>query len=674
MRPSLGVVAFGASACHGEDVIPISKEGVVALVGSPNCGKTTLFNWLTGSRFKTVNYPGATVDYSVGQTHERFGGGLLIMDTPGTYSLDPKSPDEQVTVDAIFAHPTFGAARIVVSLADATHLARHLLVTRQLIQAGFDVILAVTMNDLLLERNEALNADWLSAELGVPVVPIDGRLGGGVQELVTCLREKMFEIEGRLKLTVPHAPAAKRPSEAQATWSGEKLEQIFQDNEKMANHAIHALPSKSGEAQSLNPPVLTARERTRRIDAVLLHPVWGLLIFIFMMGSLFTSIFWFAKPIMESVDYGFSSVGQLLLGLAPNNLVMQFFVGGVLASLSAVMVFVPQIFILFIGIILLEDSGYLARSATLIDRPLSLLGLGGRSFVPLLSGYACAVPAMMAARTINSKRERWLTLFILPLMSCSARLPVYALLLSFLFHNSASWKGGLTLAGIYVLSLVIGGLAALIAGRFLKIKDRSFFMLELPVYRLPKLSVVLRQAFARTKNYARRAGPAIFVFALIVWMGTTFPRYDLQNRSERLQASYMAQAGRFIEPIFAPMGGDWRTGVGLMSAFAAREVFVSSLAIVFQVADDDKASMQETLLTKMETARAANGRLLFTFSSVIGLVLFFMIALQCLSTVMVAVRESGAWRFALTQLVLFNIVGYAVSVAVVQGLRALGVP
>jgi ferrous iron transport protein B len=394
------------------------------------------------------------------------------------------------------------------------------------------------------------------------------------------------------------------------------------------------------------------------------------------MGSLFSCIFWLAKPIMEGVDHSLTALAEYILALAPENLFVQFVSGGVIASASAVLVFVPQIFILFTGIILLEDSGYLARSATLVDKPLSLFGLGGRSFVPLLSGYACAVPAMMAARTINSRRERLLTLFMIPLMSCSARLPVYALLLSFLFLGEPAWKGGLALTAIYFVSLLLGGVAVVIVGRFIKATERSFFMMELPVYRRPRILSVLRQAFSRTKSYIFSAGPAIFTFALIVWAATTFPRIDLQNKAERLQSSYAASAGHVIEPVFTPMGGDWRTGVGLMSAFAAREVFVSSLAVLFQVTEvenqQDEESLQSSLLHKMSEAKAPNGRPLFTGTSVLGLVIFFMIAMQCLSTFTVSVRESGSFRFALLQLVSFNIVGYCLSVIVVQGLRALG--
>ena len=646
--------------CHDEPVshgeTPIS-HGVVALVGSPNCGKTTLFNWLTGSKFKTVNYPGSTVEFSIGTTNARFGEPIFVMDTPGTYSLAPKSPDERVTEKAIFSHKTFGAARVVVAIADATQLWRHLLLTKQILDSGFRCVLAITMSDLLQEKGEKLDTAKLSHELGVPVVLIDGRLGGGVQELAEVIR---------VELAKPHLKAADSLS---AAWTDDKVENTMKEMALVAARAVSALPPKNVREAAR----MTARERTRKIDHWLLHPVYGLLIFAGLMMLVFSSIFWAAAPIMDGIDGTLSFVGDHLLALNPDNLILQFISGGVLASATSVLVFVPQIFILFLGIILLEDSGYLARSATLIDRPLSALGMGGRSFVPILSGYACAVPAMMAARTINSKRERILTLFILPLMSCSARLPIYALMLSFLFHGQAAWKGGLTLTAIYFSSLLIGGVAALIAGRFLKVDERSFFMMELPVYRKPKSSIVLRQAIARTKSYIVRAGPAIFLFALIIWAATTFPNYKAAP-TERLSSSYAGQLGRVIEPVFEPMGGDWRTGVGLMSAFAAREVFVSSLAVVFQITEDgDKASLRDSLLLKMQDAKAPNGMPLFTLASVLGLIVFFMIALQCLSTVMISIRESGSWRFAVTQLVVFNVVAYVLAVSLVQGLRALGV-
>lgn len=673
MRTSVTAPPGATASCHGETHSGVLPQAgwVVALVGSPNCGKTTLFNWLTGSRFKTVNYPGSTVDYSVGSSSTRYGADTIaVMDTPGTYSLEPKSPDERVTIDAIFDHQHYGAAAVVISVADASMLSRHLFVTQQLIAAGFRVILALTMTDLLRERGEEIDVARLVRELGVPVVLIDGRLGGGVEELVKTMRQELAAVQLR-----DRAAPDNSAEPARLSWSAAQVENTLRATALLAKAVtIKQGPSVSASDGSIG---LNARARTQRIDRWLLHPVFGLVIFVALMTGLFSSIFWLAKPIMDGIDHGLSFTAERVLALAPENLFVQFLSSGVIASVSAVLVFVPQIFILFTGIILLEDTGYLARSATLVDRPLAKLGLGGRSFVPLLSGFACAVPAMMAARTINSRRERWLTLFILPLMSCSARLPVYALLLSFLFHGEAAWKGGVMLTAIYFVSLIVGGVAALIAGQYLnrrKMIDRSFFMLELPIYRCPQIRHVLRQAFMRTKSYALRAGPAIFTFALLVWMATTFPHYQLQNKTERLNASYAAQTGRLIQPVFVPMGGDWRTGVGLLSAFAAREVFVSSLAVLFQVADtSDEASMQETMIEKMQTAKAPDGRPLFTLASVIGLIVFFMIALQCLSTVSVAFKEAGGWRFAVFQLVIFNIVAYVLSVGLVQGLRMIGV-
>lgn len=639
------------------------SDAFVALVGSPNSGKTTLFNWLTGSQFRTVNYPGATVDYSIGQSQARYGDEIAIMDTPGTYSLHPKSPDELVAFEAIFRHPKRGAASVVVSVVDATHLSRHLFVTQQLIASGFRVVVALTMADLVRERGDEIDVDFLSRSLDCQVIEIDGRLGGGVDRLVAVARAALMA-----------GPPAELPDpERVANWSEVETVSALKRAKELAEASIrHSLAARQSLENRRREPS-DARVRTATIDRVLLHPVIGFLAFFGIMGALFTGIFWAATPLMESVDWVFSQAGAWIQSLAPHALWAHFLANGAIASASAVLTFTPQIFILFFGISLLEDSGYLARSAALVDKPFSLIGLNGRAFVPLLSGYACAVPAMMAARTISSRRERLITLFVIPLMSCSARLPVYALLLSFLYRGESSWKGGVALAGLYLISLVIGAAAAAIASRFLPEKEPSFFMLELPIYRRPKIRQALRTAGHRTSNYLRKAGPAIFVFALVIWSATTFPRYDLDDASERLQSSYAGRAGRALQPVFEPMGGDWRVGVGLLSAFAAREVFVSSLAMVFQVADGSEDSMRDTLFAKMNDARAPDGYPLFTFASIAGLIAFFMIALQCLSTVAIAVREAGSWRFAVVQLVAFNVIGYFVAVAIVQGLRAAGI-
>lgn len=579
------------------------NPGVVALVGSPNSGKTTLFNWLTGLRYSTVNYPGSTVDYSMGTSHNRYGDPVRLMDTPGVYSLFPKSMDEEVAVKALHSHPEFGAAELVLSVADATQLARHLLVTRQLVDSGFKVVLAVTMVDLLREQGKELDTQLLSQELGCPVIGIDGRLGGGVLDLVAEIRKALGKEPGELK------------PQRLDNWQAQKTESVIRESDQLARKVLKT--RQDGEKSRMD-----ATERTALIDKFLLHPVLGLVLFLSIMAGLFTSIYWLAQPFMDGIDEGFSFLADQVLQLGGGALWADFIANGVIASFGAVLVFVPQIFILFLGITFLEESGYLARAATMMDKPFSKIGLSGRSFVPLLSAHACAVPAMMAARSIGGRKERLLTLFIVPLMSCSARLPVYALLLLFLFYSQPAWVAGLVLAGIYFVALLVGAISAAIGNRILNIQEKSFFLMELPVYRRPVVQAVLRRAYDRTASYVRRAGPVIFVLALVVWAGTTFPNYQAEDDGDKLSQSYAGQMGQAIEPLFTPMGADWRIGIGLISAFAAREVFVSSLAVVFSVADDDEDSMRGSLVARMSEAKHRDGSPLFTFASVMGLIAF----------------------------------------------------
>ena len=339
--------------------------------------------------------------------------------------------------------------------------------------------------------------------------------------------------------------------------------------------------------------------------------------------------------------------------------------------MSSVLVFVPQIFILFIGISLLESSGYLARAATIIDKPFSKLGMSGRSFVPVLSGFACAVPAIIASRNIPSTRDRWITNFIIPLMTCSARLPVYTLLLAFVFKNEAAWKPGLALALIYIVSTLIGALAAGLVNKFLPQKEASFFMMELPLYRRPRVQVLLKQGLSRTYSYIKRAGPVILVLSVFIWVASNFPHNEIQDPQQKLEQSYLGKTGHFLEPVFKPMGLDWRVGIGLISAFAAREVFVSSLVIVFNVTDNNEQTQQNSLLENMRAATFSDGSRIFTVPSIVGLILFFMIALQCMSTVAISMKENNSWKYAISQLVVFNLVAYLLAVGVFQLLKNL---
>ncbi len=615
----------------------------IALVGSPNSGKTTLFNWLTGSKFKTVNYAGSTVDAHRGSTLPVYGPALTVLDTPGIYSLQPHGRDEEVTLETLTATDD---VRAVILVIDGTQLNRQLYLVRQMQELGLPMVLAVTMMDIVKESGRRLDLEKLSELCDAPVVRVDGRLGGGVIDVVEAARS----------LSTVHPGRRARGLQ----WDDARIEREISVAEAWTKLVVFKAPDR-----------LTL-DHLRRWDRILLHPWWGILTFFLIMGTLFSSIFWVAAPAMDLVDAAFSALASGLNSVLGENAFSDFVSNGVVAGVGAVLVFVPQIFILFFGFTLLEDSGYLARAATIVDRPLHKLGLSGRAFVPILSGFACAVPAVMASRNIRSARERWITVFIIPFMTCSARLPVYALLLTFLFHDQPAWKGGVALTGLYIGGLFIGSVAAMILNRILKKSADSHFLMELPIYRWPKPGFTLHIALRRTISYVKRAGPTIFVFVLILWIGTHFPYQSGVTPEVQLRESVIGRVGVAVEPVFHPMGLDWRAGLGMMSAFVAREVFVSSLAVIFSIADTD-ASLQDTLLTRMREATFTDGRAIFTGASVTGLILFFMIALQCLSTTGITWREMGSWKYAVGQLIVMNALAYIVAVAAVQSLRALGI-
>jgi len=394
---------------------------------------------------------------------------------------------------------------------------------------------------------------------------------------------------------------------------------------------------------------------------------------------------------MDLVDSLFSNLNNLVLENLDPGWLSNMLAEGLISGTGSVLVFVPQIIILFIVLGLLEDSGYLARGAMLVDKPLSKIGLNGRSFVPMLSGFACAIPAMLAARTIPNRKERLLTIFIIPLMSCSARLPVYALLISYLVPKDKLWLGGFLLAAIYLFSITVSVIIAAIINKFRKqlfrADDMSSFILELPAYRLPKITSVLINTYNSSKEYILRAGPIILLFSIILWFLVYFPGADSKpeiqeiskteiisfEKSERLENSYAASLGKFIEPVMAPIGMDWRVGVSLISAFAAREVFVSSLALTFKVTTDDGES-QVNLLNSLRSATVGNTeQKVFTTATILGLIVFFVFALQCMSTLAVSRKETGGWRIPIIQVLFFTTIAYVFTLITVNGLRFLGV-
>lgn len=675
----------------------ITELPLITLVGPPNSGKTTLFNYLSGKKFKTVNYPGSTVEYSTARILNKYDIQADLLDSPGIISLNPGSPDEEVSVNSLYKHPKLGSPDLVIVTVDASQITRHLFLAKQLILAGFRLIIAVTMVDLLNKRNLTISTKKLGKTLGCDAIIIDGRSGEGVSILIELIKKNLDDLIVNGK---------KLPTKTFADSDKNELLSIYHEIEGIESKVIESLRNNDNEinltqanselivlSPSMRDAVNRPDELTLKIDKILLHRFWGLFYFFLIMAVTFTSIFWIAEPFMGYIDdlFGFlaSSASENLGETWFSSLVAD----GIITGTGAVMVFLPQILILFLILGLLEDTGYLARGAMLIDKPLSKIGLNGKSFVPMLSGFACAIPAMMAARTIANRKERLLTIFIIPLMSCSARLPVYALLIAFLIPYDKLWVGGIILAIIYIFSIVSTLVAAAIINKYnkslIKTKDDSSFILELPAYRIPKTVIVIRNSFESAKQYITHAGPVILVFSVVLWFLTYFPNHSPEIRdadfmdetelaeiisAERLSSSYASDLGKIIEPLMTPIGMDWRIGVSLIATFAAREVFVSSLALIFKVTGDED-SLQSSILKSMRSARnEATGEPLFTISTIIGLIVFFIFAMQCISTLAVSRKETGSWRIPLLQVTLFTTLAYLFAFITVNGLRLLGIP
>ena len=672
-----------------------SEAPVITLVGAPNSGKTTLFNLLSGKNYKTVNYPGSTVEYNITKFQSKFGIDSDLLDSPGLISLFPFSPDEKVTVDSLYNHPHFGSPDLIINTVDASQLSRHLLLTKQLLESGFKVIVVLTMKDILDRKGISIDEEILKEKIGCDVVSLNGRTGDGINKLIELIQKNIKELKNTPYFSEPRRLSARLNKEILVN-SFKEIEEIV--NQVSGNHKNHSvdLNAANQALKILNQPVKknegTAPDKiTMKIDSFLLHRIWGIVFFILIMALTFTAIFWLADPLMGLVDDLFSWLnGVAAVGLG-DNWFSSLISDGLISGAGSVLVFVPQIIILFVILGLLEDTGYLARGAMLIDSPLSKIGLNGRSFVPMLSGYACAIPAMMAARTIPNRKERMLTLFIIPLTSCSARLPVYALLIAYLTPGDKPWIGGLILAAIYILSIVSSVIAAAIANKFrrliFKVDESSSFILELPTYKIPKISSVINHTYNSTKQYLLKAGPVILTFAIVLWFLTYFPNFkpeiDSTNLTKeqvqqqideaRFENSYAAQMGKFIQPVMKPIGMDWRIGVSLISAFAAREVFVSSLALIFKVTEDT-GDIGQSLINSMKQATFEDsGKKLFTPSTILGLIVFFMFALQCISTLAVGRKEMGSWKIPLFQLLAFTSIAYLFTFLTVNVLRFLGV-
>ncbi|HVP28435.1 MAG TPA: ferrous iron transporter B [Myxococcota bacterium] len=611
-----------AAACGHEGAASISSsEGLLrlGLVGSPNSGKTTIFNALTGLRAKVGNYPGVTVERREGGA-DLDGHRAILIDLPGTYSLAPVSEDEAV-VSRLLAGELEGVEPpdALVVVADACSLERSLLLVAQVLRLGRPSCLVLTMTDELVARGGKLDVARLEAAVGIPVVPVIGHRGIGLDRLKRILGHP----EGWSRPPIlPPASAIER-----GAWA-----------ESVLAHVLVRRPGRSGV--------------TDAVDRVLLHPVAGVLVFAAVMVLFFQLIFAWAQPAMDAIDAGVGVTSGALRAALPPGIATDLLVDGIVAGVGSVIVFLPQI-VLLLGLLhLLDDLGYMARAAFVIDRVMGWIGLEGRAFVSLLSSYACAVPGIMATRTIPSSRDRIVTILVSPLMTCSARLPVYALLIA-AFVPARAVFGPVGLQGLVLLGLyLLGSLSALVVAALLKRTlfpgEGLPFYMELPPYRVPTLRLVATQVWGGARSFLKRAGTIILLVSILLWGLLNFPRVDPPPdlapeaaRSYAMEQSVAGRLGHALEPVLTPLGFDWKIGVGLVASLAAREVIIATLAQIYATTDED-ASLREAIRSDVHPD---TGRPVFTPGTVAALLVFFVFALQCTSTLAVMRRETNSWRW-----------------------------
>lgn len=625
-----------------------SRLETIALVGNPNAGKTTLYNALTGSRQKVGNYAGVTVEKRSGETFLPNGKKARILDLPGCYSLRANSPDEKIARDVLMGEAQGeGQPDLVVCVVDASAMERHLNLVLQVIELGVPVVIALNMVDVAEKHGLRLDPQLLSEELNVPVVPMQANTGKGLIELKQALRH-------------PFPPVASAPwkTDSDEATEGARLEAI-----KRVCHVAVRRPDSEAQTTS------------DKIDGVVLHPILGWFVFLGTMFLVFWSIFSFASIPMDWIEGMFGKLGEWVEATMKEGDMRDLIVQGVIGGVGGVVVFLPQILMLFFFIGLLESSGYMARAAYLMDGIMSKVGLSGKAFLPLLSSYACAIPGVMATRTIDSAKERLTTIFVAPWMSCSARLPVYLLLIPMLLssgHTAA--KQAAVMFFIY-----FGGTAmAFIVAKLLRKKlgpeeVKHHFMLELPPYRLPQWSYIFRHVGDRGWAFVRKAGTVILGLSILLWALQTYPKTDSEDKGEKLEHSAMGRIGAVIEPVVKPLGFDGRIGTAVLTSFAAREVFNASMGVIFHVeGEEGSEEFDSSLRGKLEAATWPNGARLFTPLTIASLIAFYVFALQCLPTSAVVAREAGSWRWAVGQFFFMMLFAYMASFVVYQGGKLLG--
>lgn len=701
----------------------------IALAGNPNSGKTSLFNVLTGLNQKVGNFPGVTVDKKIGFTSLSEGAKAKVIDLPGTYSLYPKSADEYVAYETLINPSGDDVPDAVIVVADATNLKRNLLFCSQIMDLKKPVVLALTMMDIARKKGTLVDINILSRMLGIPVVDINPREGKGIKPLKDALASV---IQGK---NVPKEDFARFP-DVQAGFLPELKKIAGISNDYAALHIacaterlsflddtqhsqIEAL-KKQYQFSKAKVQAAEVMERyatidhliqssvrtedkssgktslTAKLDKILLHRVWGNLILLVVLLLLFQSIFWLASYPMDWIDSGFSALTGWLTGVMPEAWWSDLIINGLVAGIGGVVIFVPQIAILFGLITILEDSGYMARISFLTDRLMRSVGMNGRAAMPMISGLACAIPAIMATRIIENKKERLIAILITPLMSCSARLPVYTILISLVIPKTYVLGfisiQGLVMMGLYLLGFFMALIVSKVLSIILKTDKGSLFLMELPLYRAPRWRNALQTMAEKAMIFVKDAGKVIMVIAVILWALATYgpakymnpidKKYEafktaqkgkltdeqkVEEAHERLEHSYAGIMGKTIEPAIEPLGYDWKIGIALITSFAAREAYVGTIATLYSVGDAE--AEESTLKEKMAQAKHKDGTPVYTLAAGSSLLVFYVFAMQCMSTLAIVKRETKSWKWPLIQFGYMSVLAYICAFLVFQVLK-----
>jgi ferrous iron transport protein B len=638
----------------------------IALLGNPNTGKSSIFNLLTGLRQTIGNFPGVTVEKKSGSLKVS-GEEHLITDFPGVYSIYPRTKDEEVVYSALTNRQSLEFPDLAIYVVDASNLERNLLFFTQLYDLNIPMVMVLNMWDVTSKRGIELDLDKLQKRFpDVQIITTNARIGLGKNRILDAIKNVIAK-ERIEKIITNYAPASKE----NITIQEEEAKERFKEIKKII---AEVEVSKKGKTDNIS----------RKIDRILVHPIFGYLIFISILLVVFQFIFSFASIPMDMIDGLFVSLSNRISDIMPKGMLTDLISQGVIPGIGGIFVFIPQIALLFFFISILEETGYLARVVFIMDRIMRPLGLNGKSVVPLMSSAACAIPGIMSARTIADWRERMITILVAPLMSCSARIPVYTLLISLVIPNKKVLGilnlQGIVLLGLYLLGIIAAIVVSLILKQFIGKREQGFLLLELPSYRSPRWSNIGINILEKVKVFVLDAGKIILAISVILWALATFGPSNQMKNSERnlvqsteykllsptekqqrlasvkLESSYIGIMGKSIEPIIKPLGFDWKIGIALITSFAAREVFVGSLATIYAVNDDSESNLK--LIEKMHQEKSNNGKYVYNFASGISLMVFYVFAMQCMATLAVVKRETQSWKWPIVQLVYMGFLAY----------------